>query len=121
YGYVERDRRFKLSVTNFDTVGATSLLTTVRDLARWDANFYTGRVGGSRLLRQLQEPGKLNTGEVLEYASGLMISNYRGTQIVHHAGADAGYRAELIRLPKRRFSVICLSNLGSVDPSSLAR
>jgi CubicO group peptidase (beta-lactamase class C family) len=121
YGYVERDRRFKLSVTNFDTVGATSLLTTVRDLARWDANFYTGRVGGSGLLRQLQEPGKLNSGEVLEYAFGLMISKYRGTQIVHHGGGDAGYRAELIRLPKQRFSVICLSNLGSVDPSSLAR
>jgi CubicO group peptidase (beta-lactamase class C family) len=121
YGYVEREGRFRLSATNFDTVGATSLLTTVRDLARWDANFYTGQVGGSELMKHLQEPGKLNSGEVLEYAFGLMIGNYRGTQIVHHAGADAGYRAELIRLPKQRFSVVCLSNLGSVDPSSLAR
>ena len=31
---------FKLSVPNYDTVGASSLLTTVEDLARWDQNFY---------------------------------------------------------------------------------
>src|SRR5262245_26193334 len=37
---------FKLSVPNYDTVGASSLLTTVEDLARWDQNFYDKKVGG---------------------------------------------------------------------------
>jgi CubicO group peptidase (beta-lactamase class C family) len=48
YGYVEGDggNGYRLSVTNFDTVGATSLLTTVEDLAQWDENFYHPRVGG---------------------------------------------------------------------------
>ena len=36
YGYVSSGDTFRLSVTNFDTVGATSLLTTVEDLALWD-------------------------------------------------------------------------------------
>jgi CubicO group peptidase (beta-lactamase class C family) len=42
YGYVngEGGNSYRLSVTNFDTVGATSLLTTVEDLAQWDENFY---------------------------------------------------------------------------------
>ena len=41
YGYEEGKGRnvFRLSVTNFDTAGATSFLTTVEDLARWDENF----------------------------------------------------------------------------------
>ena len=46
YGYVPDKATFRLSVTNFDTVGATSLLTTVEDLAVWDRNFYDKRVGG---------------------------------------------------------------------------
>ena len=35
YGYVDGEggATYRLSVTNFDTVGATSLLTTVEDLA----------------------------------------------------------------------------------------
>jgi CubicO group peptidase (beta-lactamase class C family) len=47
FGYVRaKDGSFKLSVTNFDTVGATSLYTTVEDLAKWDENFYTMKVSG---------------------------------------------------------------------------
>ena|ERR1700722_2873480 len=34
-------------IPNFDTVGATSLHTTVEDLQRWDENFYHPCVGGS--------------------------------------------------------------------------
>jgi YD repeat-containing protein len=110
-----------LSITNFDTVGATSLLTTVEDLALWDENFYTARVGGQALIGQLQERGYLNDGTQLGYAAGLEIGKYRGLNIVNHAGADAGYRADLIRFPDQHFSVAVLCNLESINPSALAR
>ena len=32
-----------------------------------------------------------------------------------------GFRADMIRFPEQRFSVICLANLSSVNPSQLAR
>src|ERR1700722_11910879 len=51
YGYEKTGDHFELSIPNFDTVGATSLLTTVEDLALWDENFYTTRVGGEALIR----------------------------------------------------------------------
>ena len=38
YGDTRQGGVFTLSVTNFDTAGATSLLTTAEDLAKWDAN-----------------------------------------------------------------------------------
>jgi CubicO group peptidase (beta-lactamase class C family) len=120
YGYVEQDGKFKLSVTNFDTVGATSLLTSVRDLARWDENFYSRGIGGLALIDQMLECGKLNSGTRLDYASGLMVSSYRGLRTVSHGGADAGYRAEFIRFPDQKFSIACLSNLGSVTPAAIA-
>ncbi len=123
YGYV-RDRAnatFRLSVTNFDTVGATSLLTTVEDLAIWDQNFYQPRVGGKALIEQLLERGKLNDGKELDYAFGLTLGKYRGLPTVDHAGSDAGYRADLLRFPNQHFSVACLCNLAETNPSRLTR
>jgi CubicO group peptidase (beta-lactamase class C family) len=121
YGYSSvADIKFQLSIPNFDTVGATSLLTTVEDLARWDENFYDHRVGGAALIEQIQQTGTLNNGEHLDYAFGLTISKYKGLPIVDHGGSDAGYRADLLRFPAQHFSVACLCNT-TVDPSTLAR
>ena len=121
YGYAERNGRFRLSIPNFDTVGATSLLTTVEDLALWDENFYAPRVGGEALVHRLQELGHLNDGTQLGYAAGLQIGKYRGLNIVSHAGADAGYRADLLRFPDQHFSVALLCNLAGINPSLLGR
>jgi CubicO group peptidase (beta-lactamase class C family) len=121
YGYAPHNGGFGLSIPNFDTVGATSLLTTVEDLALWDENFYTARVGGETLVNQLQERGYLNDGTQLSYAAGLEIGKYHGLNMVSHAGTDAGYRADLIRFPDQHFSVALLCNLASINPSALSR
>jgi len=121
YGYTPAGDTFRLSVTNFDTVGATSLLTTAEDLALWDENFYNPRVGGPALIEQLQERGKLNDGEQIDYAAGLVLGKYRGLNTVDHGGADAGYRSDMIRFPDQHFSVACLCSLSSANPSDLAR
>ncbi|HYV03550.1 MAG TPA: serine hydrolase [Blastocatellia bacterium] len=112
---------FKLSVPNYDTVGASSLLTTVEDLARWDQNFYDYRVGGKALVEQMQVPGVLNGGEKITYAMGLVALKYKGLNVVEHSGGDAGYRSHLMRFPDQRFSVACLCNAGNANPSALAR
>ena len=121
YGYDPAGDTFRLSVTNYDTVGATSLLTTVEDLALWDENFYTPRVGGPKLVEQLLERGKLNDGTQIDYAAGLVVTQYRGLNVVDHGGADAGYRSDMIRFPDQHFSVACLCNLSSANPSDLAQ
>jgi CubicO group peptidase (beta-lactamase class C family) len=121
YGYQPTKDAFLISITNFDTVGATSLLTTVEDLALWDENFYHPRVGGPQMVQQLQERGKLNNGERLDYAFGLVIGTYRGLATVDHAGGDAGYRSDMIRFPDQHFTAACLCNTAAADPSQLTR
>ena len=121
WGYAPRGGGFGLSIPNFDTVGATSLLTTVEDLALWDENFYTARIGGRALIDQLQQRGILNDGTELNYAGGLEIRKYRGLNIVDHAGSDAGYKADLLRFPDQHFSVALLCNLASINPGLLSR
>ncbi len=93
-----------MSLTNFDTAGATSLHTTVEDLQLWDENFYHPRVGGPELIQQMLERGKLNSGELQDYASGIVIGTYKGLPTVEHGGADAGYRSDMIRFPDQHFS-----------------
>jgi hypothetical protein len=121
YGYAPSGNSFRLSVTNFDTAGATSLHTTVEDMARWDRNFYDAQLGGRAFVDQLTERGALNSGEKLPYAFGLSHGTYRGLATIGHGGSDAGYRADFVRFPGEQLSVVCLCNLSTSNPGQLTR
>ena len=112
---------YRLSIPDFAIAGATSLFTTVEDLAHWNRNFGAGIVGGSGLLRQLQERGELNDGARLSYAFGLMHGTHRGRRTISHGGTDASYRSEFLRFPDEDAAVAVLCNTGIADPGRLAR
>ncbi|WP_449405628.1 serine hydrolase domain-containing protein [Massilia phosphatilytica] len=99
--------------------GAGGLVSTVGDLALWDRNFYDGRVGGKDLIARMQATGVLNDGQPIDYASGLIVDAYRGKRIVEHGGACGGFRAQLLRFPDQRFSVIMLANGADIDLGEL--
>jgi CubicO group peptidase (beta-lactamase class C family) len=111
---------FSLDVSYFEQTGDGAVHTSVEDLLKWDANFYSPKVGGSDFLAELQEPGKLSSGKTLDYAKGLFLQDYRGLRTVSHAGSWGGYRAQLLRFPDQHFSVVCLCNLGSANPDRRA-
>jgi len=121
YGYVPAGNTFRLSVTNFDTAGATSLHTTVEDMARWDRNFYDAQVGGPTFVDQITTRGVLNNGEQIAYAFGLQHGTYRGLAVIGHGGSDAGYRADFLRFPSEKLSIVCLCNLSTANLSGLTR
>ncbi len=122
YAY-ERDRAggYRLSIPDFAVVGASSLFTTVQDLARWNRNFRTGEVGGRGVLRQLQEPGALAGGARISYGFGLAHGMHRGHRTIGHGGTDAGYRSEFLRFPDHDLGVAVLCNVRTADPGRLAR
>ncbi|KPK83335.1 MAG: hypothetical protein AMS25_00170 [Gemmatimonas sp. SM23_52] len=121
-GHVLRDdSSFAMYVSNFDLVGSGGLHTSVDDLLLWDRNFYDNELGTGTLLEQLHTRGILNNGDTLSYAAGVGIDEYKGLRTVSHGGSAQGYRTELLRFPDQRFSVICLCNLGTINPSRLAR
>lgn len=121
-GYApRREGGFQIDMSGFEQTGDGALYTTVEDLLLWDHNFYEPKVGGPRLLEQLHSTGVLNNGEKLTYAAGLVVSQYKGLKTVSHGGSWAGYRADLLRFPEQKFSVICLCNVANSNPSRLAR
>ena len=112
---------FTLNVSYFEQTGDGAVHTSVEDLLRWDANFYSAKVGGKEFLAEIQDPGKLNNGKTLDYAKGLFIGEYRGLRFVDHGGSWGGYRAQLLRFPEQHFSVACLCNLANANPEKRAR
>src|SRR5687767_5732399 len=121
YGYSRAGTGFRLSVTNFDTAGATSLLTTIDDLAKWHANFDAPSVGGQKLIAGLLTRGVLNNAQTIDYAVGISHGTYRGVPTVSHGGADAGYRSSFLRFPDQKLGVAVLCNLASANPTLLAQ
>lgn len=112
---------WQIAMSGFEQTGDGAVYTSIDDLVRWDANFYEPRVGGQPLLEALHATGVLNDGTRLTYASGLIVATYRGLRKVNHGGSWAGYRADLIRFPDERLSVISLCNAANSNPSRLAQ
>lgn len=105
----------------FDLVGSGGLYSTVEDLAKWDANFYNNQLGGGKpLIDRMHLNGRLSDGSEIPYAAALVNGDYRGLRTVSHSGALGGYRAQLMRFPEERFSVVVLCNLETSDPTTLA-
>ena len=121
YSYVRTREGWRYTALSYSNVGATSLFTTVEDLARWDANFDNPQVGGAAVIAAMLVRGRLNSGRETNYASGLGTPAYRGLAAVEHGGIDAGYRAHVLRFPKQRLSVLMLGNASDLSTGELAR
>jgi CubicO group peptidase (beta-lactamase class C family) len=113
---------FRISyLQNFDKVGAGGLYSTIEDLAKWDANYYSHELGGEELQRLIHTRGVLANGDTLTYAFGNELSTYRGLRTVDHGGSMMGYKAHFLRFPDQKLSVIENCNLGSISPGPIAR
>lgn len=119
--YIPTNRGIKHMFLLGSYVGASGLMTTAEDLALWNENFYTYKVGGRETIERMLTAGKLNNGQKISYASGLNVGQYRGLKTIEHSGEDAGYQADFIQFPGQKFSVIVLSNSGGFDAVSAAR
>lgn len=109
-------------IMRYDLVGSGGIYSTIEDLFLWDQNFYQNKLGkgGQAIIEKMHENGKLNSGEVLNYAFAINNGTYRGLQTVAHSGSLAGYRSQLVRFPEQKVSVIILSNREDGNPTKLS-
>lgn len=121
-GYIKLDdqRGYKISNPDFAIVGATSLFTTVEDMAKWDRNFYTQQVGDKIAVPEIGVRGVLNDGAETDYARAMIHGTHQGLPTLGHSGADAGYRTQFIRYPEQEFSFAVFCNSPTTSPVELA-
>lgn len=122
YSY-EPDGRggWRKSVLSYANYGATSLFTTVEDLARWLQNYDHPKVGTDATVRLMQERGVLNSGDTIPYALGIVVDTLRGLRRIGHSGADAGYRSDVAFFPELHAGVVVLANAADFDASGVSR
>jgi CubicO group peptidase (beta-lactamase class C family) len=118
-GYEPNGSTYRISQPEMDVVGDGGVYSTVEDLAKWDANFQTGQVGGKRAIAMLEEPGMLKNGQTIPYALAMTIGEFHGLKTYSHSGAYGGYRSTFLRFPERNVSVITLCNTSTAS-SALA-
>ncbi len=121
-GYAPRGDGYRISMTTLDMVGDGGVFTSVDALLPWDRNFYDDRLGGGdAFVRELTTSGRLRDGITpVDYAFGLGVDTWRRLERVSHGGSFVGYRAELMRFPGERLSVIVLCNRADANPTRMA-
>jgi hypothetical protein len=89
-------------------------------MVHWGENFRTNTVGGVAMRDALLTRGRLDDGEELSYALGLIHGEHRGLATVFHGGSWGGYVAEFLRFPDQGYGVAVLCNRSDADPPALA-
>lgn len=120
YEKKNNEEGFNNLIMRFDLVGSGGVYSSIEDMYLWDQNFYNNKLGkgGQKIIDKMHEEGLLNNGESSGYAFALNNGTYKGLKTVSHGGSLAGYRAELMRFPDEKFSVIILANRGDANPTS---
>jgi hypothetical protein len=101
-------------------VGDGQVHSDLYDLALWDENFYTAKLGGRAVIDEMYAVGRLNSGESTGYGGGLGVKVSRGLTWISHGGSWVGYRSQVTRVPSEHFSVIVLCNRAEADAGDLA-
>jgi CubicO group peptidase (beta-lactamase class C family) len=121
-GYVPTGKdSYQISMTTLDMIGDGGIFTSIADIKKWDDAYYNNEVLSKEFWNMMTEQRPLNNGGKNEYASGLILGEYKGYKTISHGGAFVGFRAELLRFPEERLTIAIFANRGDADPSGMAR
>jgi D-alanyl-D-alanine carboxypeptidase len=122
YGWV--DGAFENRATLFPHVAfsAGSVLSTVGDIARWDAALGTDRLLRPGSWRRAWTPAKAADGALLpfDYGFGWFVDSHHGRRYVAHGGGTPGFSSAIHRFEDDRLLVVILTNHSDMITDTLA-
>ena len=90
---------------------AGALVTSVMDLARWDAALYSDKIVKQSTLQLMWTPAKLGNGTMLNYGLGWGIQERGGRKHIQHNGGIIGFSSHMRRYLNDGLTIIVLGNL----------
>ena len=122
-GYTWKDGGYRnaLRVSPTLTFSVAGLVSTVLDLAKYDAALYSEKLLKKRTLDEMWTKTKLKNGETVEHGLGFGLTPYKGRRRVGHSGGHTGFSTTMTRLIDEKVSVIVLTNSdseGHLQPES---
>ncbi|MDG3003193.1 serine hydrolase domain-containing protein [Paludisphaera mucosa] len=100
---------------------AGMLVSTVRDLVKWDAALASHALLDEASLQQMWTPATLGKGGEAGYGFGWEVSKEDGHRVVLHGGGIPGFSTQLSRYLDDKLTVIVLTNSESGLASVLAK
>ena len=102
--------------------GEGAMVSTIDDMLGWLAHLRADdkRVGSAETWRQMLAPAVLKSGLANPYALGLMVHDYRGLRVVHHAGGVVGGTCQMLTVPDHALDIIMMVNGAPANPMELA-
>lgn len=96
-----------------------AFLSTVLDLAKWDATLDGNRILTATTRREMWTAVKLRDGSAAAYGLGWFVSSRNGRTRVQHTGGGPGARTAFVKFLEDRVTIIVLMNLDDVDIDSI--
>lgn len=119
-GYVWGDGKLRNADTYFALRPSGAFLSSVLDLAKWDASLYTDRILKQSVRDQMWSPVKLNNGASHPYGFGWELGTVGGHRRVHHGGSLPGFRAAIARYVDDKLTVVVLTNSDNANSGAIA-
>ncbi|MES2899718.1 MAG: serine hydrolase domain-containing protein [Pseudomonadota bacterium] len=102
-------RRLSMSVP----YAGGALVSTVDDMARWDAAITAGKLLKPASWKQAFTSYKLADGSATGYGYGWNMASFKGQPQISHDGRVSGFVSAAMRLPEQQLYVVVLSNSDS--------
>ncbi len=118
-GYVWKDGKPHNADIFFALRPSGAFLSTVLDLAKWDAALYSDRILKATTRELMWTPVKLNNGSTYPYGFGWELNAVAGHKRVSHSGSLPGFRATIARFADDKLTIIVLTNADLSNPGSI--
>jgi CubicO group peptidase (beta-lactamase class C family) len=123
-GHEKTDKGFRLSqpLSMLQPFAAGALVSTVDDLARWDAAITAGKLLTPASWKQVFTAYRLADGKSTNYGYGWDVGSLRGVPSIAHGGNINGFATYAVRIPQEKVYVALLTNSedGMAAPSMVA-
>ncbi|MGL5002177.1 MAG: serine hydrolase, partial [Casimicrobium sp.] len=120
-GYGRRADQFVASANTVhmsQPYAAGALISTVDDLARWDAAIAAGKLLKSENWKRVFTPYTLSDGKKSAYGYGWNIGKTRGRESIEHGGGINGFLSHAIRIPSEGVYVALVTNTNATTTST---
>lgn len=104
-----------------DVFSAGALVSTVGDLAKWNAALDTDTLLNARTKQQMWTVNKLNNGKATRYGFGWFIDSQNGHRNIGHGGSTSGFSASIQRYPDDKLAIIILTNTDEAVGTRMAQ
>jgi CubicO group peptidase (beta-lactamase class C family) len=100
---------FQLSPASCSVPGSSSVHSSTEDLSKW--LLFLDDPGDKKSVIDLMfQPGTLSNGQKVDYGLGVILKDFKGTNLKRHEGFWPSFSTYLFTIPEHHFSMAVLNN-----------